>query len=664
MLLHKLLYTILLTLLPTILSAQIFEPVKYSARLIDHDNGTADIEFSASIEKGWHIYAPDIDSDAGPIVATITFDKDNGITPKGPLKAKGNAIEKYDEMFGTNLKYYEDNVTFSQTISFTNSTYEIDCYVEYGACSQTACLPPQRMHFSNTGKVVVKKQTNTKVPTTSQTPTETTRSLIKDSVDTLTPDKNPLWASAVDKLSALDNSQPTAQTSWFVIFLEGLLGGLLAILTPCVWPIIPMTAGFFIRRNKSRKGALADALAYGSAIILIYLSLGLLLTLLYGPNALNALSTNAVFNIFLFLLLTVFGISFLGAFELSLPSSWANSLNARSENTTGYLSIIFMAFTLAVVSFSCTGPIIGVLLVAVSTQGLAAPFFGMLGFALALAIPFSLLALFPNLLKSLPRSGNWMTTIKVFLGFLELAFALKFLSVADMAYGWNILPREAFIALWIAIFSLLTAYLLGIIHLPHSYNNNTPVSIPRLICGLITLSFVVYLTPGMFGAPLRAISAFTPPINTQDFRLSQTAISPHATDYEQGLALARSQNKPVLIDFTGYGCVNCRKMEAAVWTDPRVAQILSSQYILVSLYVDDKTPLPSPIDIVEDGQNRTLNTIGDKWSYLQRHRFGANAQPFYVITDANGIPLKPARAYNENIEEYLNFLELPQATNN
>jgi thiol:disulfide interchange protein DsbD len=419
-----------------------------------------------------------------------------------------------------------------------------------------------------------------------------------------------------------------------------------------------MTVSFFLKRNKDKRKAINEAVTYGISIVVIYVTLGVLVTLLFGASALNALSTNAVFNIFFCLLLVVFAASFFGAFEITLPSSWSNKIDQKSEATTGLLSIFLMAFTLALVSFSCTGPIIGLLLVTMSTSGsIVAPTIGMLGFAVALAIPFTLFAMFPSLLKSAPKSGGWMNVVKVVLGFIELAFALKFLSVADLAYGWGILDREVFISLWIVIFGLMGVYLLGWLKFPHDDPEHR-TNVPQFFLGMISLAFTIYMIPGLWGAPLKAISAFAPPMNTQDFNLQKVAVEAEFTDYEEGMKEAIRKGKPVMVDFTGFGCVNCRKMEAAVWTDPTVAEILNKEYVLISLFVDDKTPLDEPIQVTENGQQRTLRTVGDKWSYLQRVKVGANTQPFYVLLDNEGKPLAGSRSYDEDIEAYVDFLKL------
>ncbi|WP_333616567.1 protein-disulfide reductase DsbD family protein, partial [Bacteroides pyogenes] len=451
--------------------------------------------------------------------------------------------------------------------------------------------------------------------------------------------------------------QAGADKTWLYIFIAGFLGGLLALFTPCVWPIIPMTVSFFLKRSKDKKKGIRDAWTYGASIVVIYVTLGVAITLIFGPSALNALSTNAIFNIFFFLMLVVFAASFFGAFEITLPSKWSNAVDSKAESTTGLLSIFLMAFTLALVSFSCTGPIIGLLLVQVSTMGsVIAPTIGMLGFAIALALPFTLFALFPTWLKSMPKSGGWMNVIKVTLGFLELAFALKFLSVADLAYGWRILDRETFLALWIVIFALLGFYLLGKIKFPHD-DDEYKVGVTRFFMALISLAFAVYMVPGLWGAPLKAVSAFAPPMNTQDFNLYKNEVHAKFDDYDLGMEYARRNGKPVMLDFTGYGCVNCRKMEAAVWTDTKVSDLMNNDYVLITLYVDNKDPLPEHIKVSENGKERTLRTVGDKWSYLQRVKFGANAQPFYVLIDNQGMPLNKSYAYDEDVDKYVQFLQ-------
>ena len=430
--------------------------------------------------------------------------------------------------------------------------------------------------------------------------------------------------------------------------------------TPCVWPIIPMTVSFFLKRSKDRSRGIRDAIAYGISIIAIYLTLGILVTAIFGPDTLNAMSTNVWFNLFLFALLVIFALSFFGWFEIHLPASWGNKVDMQASKTTGWLSIFLMAFTLALVSFSCTAPIVGLLLVETATSGKwLAPALGMFGFALALALPFTLFALFPAWLKQAPKSGSWMNIIKVSLGFIELAFSLKFLSVADLAYGWRILDREVFLALWIVIFGLLGLYLIGKLVFPSDGTDekSRTMPVPCIMLGMLSLAFALYMVPGLWGAPCKAVSAFAPPMWTQDFNLNQHEVRALYTDYEQGMAAARAAGKPAFVDFTGFGCVNCRKMEAAVWTDSQVASLLENDYILISLFVDDKTPLEAPIEVDFNGEKRTLRTVGQKWSYLQATKFGANTQPFYCLLDNDGRLLAAPYSYDESIPAYIDFLQ-------
>ena len=667
----KKLLTIWVLLVAVIVAkAQMMDPVHFTTQLKDLKNGEAELIFKATIDAGWHVYSTGLGND-GPISASFHKVKMDGAETVGKLQARGKEIKQFDKLFEMEVRYFENAVTFVQKIKFTKPKYDIDCYIEYGACNDQACLPPSEAQLKAKGTAAI-------------TPPEVggDRGGLDKLKDTAFTDKTKdttvlnqttpgpsylggenesgggdLWAPVVSELQAFNgDTAPTENMAWWLIFIEGLLGGFIALFTPCVWPIIPMTVSFFLKRNKDRSKAIREATTYGLSIVVIYVLLGLAVTLLFGASALNALATNAVFNIFFCLLLVVFAASFLGAFEITLPSSWSTKIDEKSESTTGLLSIFLMAFTLALVSFSCTGPIIGFLLVAVSTQGsIVAPTIGMLGFAIALAIPFTLFAMFPSLLKSAPKSGGWMNVIKVTLGFIELAFALKFLSVADLAYGWHILDREVFLSLWIIIFGLLGAYLLGWIQFPHD-DDDRRTNVPRFFLAMASLAFTVYMIPGLWGAPLKAISAFAPPMNTQDFNLQRTTTEAKFKDYELGMAAAKAEHKPVIIDFTGFGCVNCRKMEAAVWSDPQVADILNNKYILISLYVDDKTPLQTPIEVVENGKQRTLRTVGDKWSYLQRVKFGANAQPFYVLLNEEGHPLAGSRSYDEDIQAYIEFL--------
>ena len=664
---------LLLTALTTVAFAQMVEPIHFSAQLKTSSTDEAEIIFTARIDKGWHLYSTELGED-GPISASFHINKMDGAQTVGKLMPRGKEVSQFDNMFGMKLRFFEGTGSFVQKIKFTKANYDIDCYLEYGACNDEMCLPPSQIALVKKGQAPVVASTEKKdadktkdkekqepavtmeqpISATDSTPSTPSADIIEKTM-TDEGQMQKLWKPVIEEMKAYDES--TTDTSLFYIFLAGLVGGFLALFTPCVWPIIPMTVSFFLKRNKERKKAIREAVSYGVSIIVIYVLLGMLVTLLFGASALNALSTNAVFNIFFCLLLVVFAASFFGAFELTLPSSWSNKIDQKSESTSGILSIFLMAFTLALVSFSCTGPIIGFLLVAVSTQGnLLAPTIGMLGFAIALAIPFTLFALFPSLLKSAPKSGGWMNTVKVVLGFIELAFALKFLSVADLAYGWHILDREVFISLWIVIFGLLAIYLFGWLKFPHDEPEHR-TNVPQFFLGMISMAFSIYMLPGLWGAPLKAISAFAPPMNTQDFNLQETVVEAKYTDYDEGMAAAARQGKPVMVDFTGFGCVNCRKMEAAVWTDPKVAQILNNDYVLISLFVDDKTPLKQPIEVTENGTTRTLRTVGDKWSYLQRTKVGANTQPYYVLLDNEGMPLNCGRSYDEDIQQYIEFLQ-------
>ena len=664
-------------------AAQMADPVHFRSELKMLEGDEAEIIFSATIDPGWHVYSTDI-TDDGPTKATFHADKLEGAELVGKLKPRGKVKEEFDEMFGTNLRFFESQGAFVQKIRFTKPKYDISCYLEYGACNDEMCMPPTTVEFSKKGEApklaqqAPEEQAQQAPPSAPEGATiaaEPQEAIATQNTDSITIEApsgavggaspsgavgGTLWQPITDELKAFENAGSNDMSlSWWMIFLEGLLAGFLAILTPCVWPIIPMTVSFFLKRNKERKKAIHEAITYGLSIVVIYVLLGLLVTLLFGASALNALSTNALFNIFFALLLIVFAASFFGAFELTLPSSWSNKIDQKSENTTGLLSIFLMAFTLALVSFSCTGPIVGFLLVAVSTQGdIIAPTIGMLGFAIALAIPFTLFAMFPSLLKSAPKSGGWMNTIKVVLGFIELAFALKFLSVADLANRWHLLDRETFLALWIVLFALLGAYLLGWLKFPHD-DDKRSTNVPQFFLGWVSLAFAVYMVPGLWGAPLKAISAFSPPMNTQDFNLYSGSVEAKYTDYDLGMAAARAEGKPAMIDFTGFGCVNCRKMEAAVWTDPQVQKLIEQNYVLISLYVDDKTPLPQPIEVTEvDGKKTTLRTVGGKWSYLERTKIGANTQPFYVLLDpATGKPLNGLRSYDEDIAQYIEFLQ-------
>ena len=670
--------SICLLLIAVVAQAQIQEPVKFKSELKTLAAGEAEIVFTATIDKGWHVYSTDL-GDGGPISATFNVEKISGATVVGKLQPKGKEIASYDKLFEMNVRYFESTAQFVQKLKLTGGDYKIEGFLEVGACNDENCLPPTQVEFNFSGKAEAAKgaaattpaekvtasaedtKPETQPASQTETPADTASTGIIGGADGPT-DINvagniDLWKPVINDLQSYGETTSQDDMSWIYIFITGFLGGLLALFTPCVWPIIPMTVSFFLKRSKDKKKGIRDAWTYGASIVVIYVTLGLAITLIFGASALNALSTNAVFNILFCLMLVVFAASFFGAFELTLPSKWSNAVDSKAEATGGLLSIFLMAFTLSLVSFSCTGPIIGFLLVQVSTTGsVVAPAIGMLGFAIALALPFTLFALFPSWLKSMPKSGGWMNVIKVTLGFLELAFALKFLSVADLAYGWRILDRETFLALWIVLFALLGFYLLGKIKFPHD-DDDTKVGVGRFFMALFSLAFAVYMVPGLWGAPLKAVSAFAPPMQTQDFNLYNNEVHAKFDDYDLGMEYARQHGKPVMLDFTGYGCVNCRKMELAVWTDSKVSDIINNDYVLITLYVDNKTPLTSPVKVTENGRERTLRTVGDKWSYLQRVKFGANAQPFYVLIDNEGRPLNKSYSYDEDIPKYIEFLQ-------
>ena len=665
----KLLFPFVLLLFAVAVQAQIQDPVKFNSELKTLAADEAEVVFTAAIDKGWHVYSTDL-GDGGPISATFNVEKIFGAEVVGKLKPVGKEISTFDKLFEMKVRYFENTAQFVQKLKLTGGAYQLEGYLEYGACNDENCLPPTQVPFQFSGEA--EGAAKEAAAATAEMKAETQSAEQETAADTVSvaaiggadgpteinvTDKVDLWKPVINELQSLGETTSQEDMSWIYIFITGFAGGLLALFTPCVWPIIPMTVSFFLKRSKDKKKGIRDAWTYGASIVVIYVTLGLAITLIFGASALNALSTNAVFNILFCLMLVVFAASFFGAFEITLPSKWSTAVDSKAEATSGLLSIFLMAFTLSLVSFSCTGPIIGFLLVQVSTTGsVVAPAIGMLGFAIALALPFTLFALFPSWLKSMPKSGGWMNIIKVTLGFLELAFALKFLSVADLAYGWRILDRETFLALWIVLFALLGFYLLGKIKFPHD-DDDTKVSVPRFFMALASLAFAVYMVPGLWGAPLKAVSAFAPPMQTQDFNLYNNEVHARFDDYDLGMEYARQHGKPVMLDFTGYGCVNCRKMELAVWTNPKVSDIINNDYVLITLYVDNKTPLPSPVKIVENGTERTLRTVGDKWSYLQRVKFGANAQPFYVLIDNEGKPLNKSYSYDEDIPKYIEFLQ-------
>ena len=670
--------TLLMSFMFLAVQAQIHTPVKWKIKLEDSGKPEKEIVFTAVADKGWHLYDMNLPA-GGPVSTSITYETMKGAELVGKVVSSVAPTSVYDELFAMNLRWYSGTVTFTQKIKVTDAkAFKLAGELEFMACNDETCLPPERVEFSfnrknitMTDAGVVAGESDDQTAADSLSLTQGTDSLsvsadgenagqlvnppkiaeaLSDNVD--------LWTPVIDELKAFGESPlDGSDSSLLFIFLAGFAGGFIALLTPCVWPMIPMTVSFFLKRTKNKKKAIKDAVMYGVSIIVIYLALGLLITGIFGASALNDLSTNAVFNLLFFALLVLFAVSFFGAFEMVLPSSWTNKLDAKADSTSGILSIFFMAFTLALVSFSCTGPIIGTLLVQAASMGsIVAPAVGMFGFAFALAIPFSVFAIFPNMLQSMPKSGGWLNSVKVVLGFLELALALKFFSVADLAYGWRILDRETFLVLWIVIFAMLGFYLLGKIRFSHD-SELKYVSVPRLFMAIVSLAFAVYMVPGLWGAPLKSISAFAPPLYTQDFNLYEDEVHAQFDDYEAGMAYAKKNNKPVMIDFSGYGCVNCRKMEASVWTNPGVKQIIENDYVLITLFVDDKTKLPEVIEIEEHGKTRKLKTVGDKWSYLQRSKFGANAQPFYVLLDNNGKPLSHSYAYDEDVNKYIQFLQ-------
>ena len=671
-----LLFTLTL-LLATTAGAQEM-PVKFSVQQKQVSPTEVDVVFTAKIDKGWHVYSTNI-PDGGPTAATMHTEKAEGAQPMGGLIKQGKEVSEDDQIFGMRLSYFENAVTFIQKYKITAKTYNIKGYLEFGACNDEMCMPPSTVEFEYSGKgpeeapAAEPAKDEAATPAAADaalatalatgTPTDTAAA---DSLAATVPavidsalvasSQDKWWQPSVDELKTL-NGGNISDRSWLYIFLMGLLYGLLAVFTPCVWPIIPMTVSFFLKRSKDKKKGIRDAITYGISIIVIYLALGLLVTAIFGAQTLNDLATNAVFNLIFCALLVVFALSFFGWFELTLPSSWTNKVDNKASETSGLLSIFLMAFTLTLVSFSCTGPIIGLLLVETTTSGnWMGPAIGMLGFAIALALPFTLFALFPTWLKQAPKSGSWMNTIKVVLGFIELAFALKFFSVADLAYGWRLIDREVFLALWIAIFLFLGLYLIGILKFQSDQGSDKAMPVPCIMLGLVSIAFAVYMVPGLWGAPCRAVSAFAPPLYTQDFNLNTKEVRADYTNYEEGMAAAKASGKPVMLDFTGFGCVNCRKMEIAVWTDPTVADKLNKDYVLISLFVDDKTPLDQPIEVQYNGKKRTLRTIGDKWSYLEEMKFGHLTQPLYVLVDNDGNPMTRSFSYKEDVGEYLKFL--------
>ena len=689
----RFLFAILTLCCMGVANAQFATPVKVATSIKETSPTEAVITFVATIDAGWHMYSTQVVPD-GPTPTTINIEKISGAKLDGALKTATSPIKQYEDMFDADVYYFEKTATYTQKLKLLGGKYEVEGYLQFGACNDMNCIPPTNVDFSYKGEVAEQKakeepkaeekKDEANAEEQAEEAADNADEAVADSLAAPTDsvanaDDAGIWAPVIDQLRSFDEggNSNTSDAPLWRIFLLGFIGGLIALVTPCVWPIIPMTVSFFLKKGTTKKSTpeeiaaakkrgIRDAMLYGVSIVVIYVALGLIITAIFGASALNDLATNAVFNIIFFLMLLIFGLSFVGGFEITLPSKWNNAVDNKASATTGLLSVFLMAFTLVLVSFSCTGPIIGFLLVQVVTSSIVGPVIGMLGFAIALALPFTLFALFPQWLKSAPKSGNWMNVVKVVLGFVELAFALKFFSVADLAYGWGLLDRETFLALWIALFAILGAYLIGWVRFPHDEDEydeegnvivNHRTSIPRFLMALISFAFAIYMVPGLWGAPLKAVSAFAPPMKTQDFNLvEEQEVKPMFMDYEEGMAYAKAHNLPVMIDFTGYGCVNCRKMEAAVFVDPTVADIMTEKYVLIQLYVDEKTKLPEPIIVNDNGNERKLRTVGDKWSYLQSVKFGATAQPFYVLLDNNGNPLEKSYSYDEDIPKFLNWL--------
>jgi thiol:disulfide interchange protein DsbD len=657
------------------------EPVKWTVTSKTTSATTADIIFTAKMDRAWHIYAMELPAapadEVTPSPTAFVFGSLKNARKVGKTQTTAKLHKEYDPNFEMELAWYEGVAVFVQKIEFADAAkVSASGQITYMTCNDQSCLAdkydfsiPKLTGAENFPAAANAADTFVAEPETDDVaditpavaPLDTAQLALAAAipVSVNSAQKEAYWRPVISELQQLGE---TAYSNLWLVFLLGLLGGFVALFTPCVWPIIPMTVSYFMKRGGDKRRGRRDALLYGLSIVIIYVALGMLITGIFGASALNKLSSDAIFNLFFFALLIIFAISFFGAFDITLPASWTNKIDAKAENTSGFFGILLMAFTLALVSFSCTGPIIGTLLVEVSTNGnYLAPAIGMLGFAIALAIPFTLFAFFPSLLKSMPKSGGWLNSVKVVLAFLELALSLKFLSVADMALrkkiGWEILDRETFIALWIVIFALLGIYLLGKLRFKHD-SESKHTSVLGLFLGTISLAFAVYLVPGLWGAPLKAISAFAPPTTTQDFNLNKdNEVHAKFTDYEQGMAYAAQVGKPAVIDFTGFACVNCRNMEVAVWIDPRVKDILENDVVLISLWVDDKTPLAQPYEVTENGKIQKINTIGDKWSYLERVKFGANAQPFYLILDGNGNPLNKSYVYDKDKEAFIKWLK-------
>lgn len=643
--------TAMLLIGASLAKADIARPIRWSQTINMTSETEGYVEFNATIEKGWHLYALQL-PEGGPRPTTFDFSTVEGAEFTDEIQPSTAPYEKVDLIFHLKLGWWDEDVSFRRNFRLTGAEgCRIEGVITYQGCNDKSCIPPTKEPFE-----LAYGSISPAISTSSDSVASSAGESVVAAPMAL---KNDAWWNPVvyPEIGG-DAIKDVSGSSWWYIFIWGFLGGLLALLTPCVWPMIPLTVSFFLKRSANRSKAVGDAVIYGLAIIVIYLVLGLAITMIFGAGKLNDLATNATFNIIFFLLLVVFAVSFFGAFDIKLPSRWSNSMDSKAERTTGLISIFFMAFTLALVSFSCTGPIIGTLLVEAASMGdITGPAIGMGAFALALAIPFTLFAIFPSLLKEMPRSGGWLNSVKVVLGFLELALSLKFLSVADLAYGWGILDREVFVSLWIVIFALLGAYLLGKLRFSHDSETDY-ISIIRFFLALVSLSFAVYLVPGLWGAPLKGVSAFVPPLYTQDFNLYEGGQFREFHDYEEGMLYAAENNRPVIIDFSGYGCVNCRKMEGAVFDTQEVSAVIKENFVLIKLMVDDKATLSEPYTVMENGKKLKIESVGEKWSYLQRHKFAASTQPFYVILDNQGNALVKPYSYNENVAEFIEWLNL------
>lgn len=646
-----------------LLSLLVISRLAAMAALPSHVTWTTDIEsktpssgvikWTAAIEDGWHIYGlemPDIKDASMPNPTTITINPAEGLVLDGTIKASVAANTHFDDLLKLNLPWYEGKVTFTQAYTLAEGCTGVNITgtINYMSCTATACTPPAKEKFSITvGEPTAVAADTVTAAATAPVVSHSSKGSGAD-----------WWQPVTMEATQGQSATPTSDSPWWVILGLGFLGGLVALLTPCVWPMIPMTVSFFLKKGRSRRRSITDAITYAVSIIVIYLVLGIAITMAFGASKLNDIATSALFNVLFFALLVVFAVSFFGAFEIKLPSRWSNAIDSKAESTTGFLSIFFMAFTLVLVSFSCTGPIIGTLLVEAVSQGsILGPALGMGGFALGMALPFGLFAFFPSMLKEMPKSGSWLNTVKVVLGFIELILSLKFLSVADLAYGWRILDREVFVALWIVLFALMGMYLLGKLRFPHDDDSRGGrVGVGRFFLATASLAFAVYLLPGLWGAPLKSISAFAPPLNTQDFNLYGGTFR-EFDNYDEGMQYAKDNNMPVIVDFSGYACVNCRKMEGAVFDTERVRNVIEQGYVLIKLMVDDKTPLDEPYTVQEYGGTTDIETVGEQWSYLQRHKFDISSQPYYVLLDNDGLPLAPARVYDENIDAFVVWLE-------